>query len=96
MQLKPTLSQLCLILHNDILEELIRVSLTVIVNINKYERKLQKSTQTRNKNKTRILNYCINKAAQEAGALYHQSSTKSSSRSTQRVQRNVVFFIKGK
>ena len=44
MQLKPTLSQLYLIHRHDILEEFIRVILDVIVNINKYEHKIQKST----------------------------------------------------
>ena len=41
MQLKSTTPQLCLIHHNDVLEELIRVSPTVIINENKYEHKLQ-------------------------------------------------------
>ena len=44
MQLKPTVPQLCLIHHNDILEDFIRVSLAVMINVKNYEHKLQKST----------------------------------------------------
>ena len=42
MQLKPTTPQICLIHRDDILEEFIRVILAVIINVNKYEHKLQK------------------------------------------------------
>ena len=42
MQLKPKIPQLCLIHRNDIFEEFIRVILAVIINVNKYEHKLQK------------------------------------------------------
>ena len=37
MQLKSTTPQLCLIHHDDILEEFIRVSPAMMVNVNKYE-----------------------------------------------------------
>ena len=37
MQLKSTTPQLCLIHRDDILEDFIRVSLAVMINVNKHE-----------------------------------------------------------
>ena len=57
-----------------------------MINETSMKHKLQKST---------YLNR-INKAAQVAGALYHRSSMKSTSRLTQRFQGNDASFIKEK